>query len=166
MIPYSSLVPIILLSFAMGMYYAQWFLSKGNKKKMDILTWTNLIAVLAFIQLYRSIKSKNGLSISILLAVLVLVFTAVKGCQDGRATAVSVRKQDSIKAFLDTIGAKALKIDVLSVKVDTLNSYVKKVEALGLKRDSIHNIPVPVNQTFNTQIGSVKSKDFTIGAKN
>jgi len=142
------------------------FYQKIIKKVMGLLTWTNAIALLAFGLLCLGLGAKKRVGLSIFLAFLVLVFTIIKGCQDGKANTLSVLKQDTVRAFLDTIGAKTSKIDTLTIKVDTLNSYVKKVEAMGLRRDSVRNVPVPNNPIFNTHIGSVHSKDFTIGTKN
>lgn len=142
------------------------FYQKVIKSIMELLTWTNAVALLAFGLLCLGLSKKKKTGLSIFFGFLVLAFTVIKGCQDGRANTLSVLKQDTIKVDLDTIRAKTFKIDTLTVEIDTLNSYVKKVEAMGLRRDSIRNLPVPVNQTFNTRIGSVKSKDFTIGTKN
>ena len=132
---------------------------------MVILTWTNFIALLTFILLCRTWKDKKGRGLSVFIGFLVLLFTVIKGCQDGRATKLMAGKTDSIRWLIDTVATRSKSIDTLNIKIDTLTSYVKKVEAAGLRRDSVHNIPIPVSQTFDTRINSVKAHDFTIGIK-
>lgn len=127
---------------------------------MELLTWTNALALLAFVALFLDFSNKKRAG-SILLGVLVLVITIVKGCQDGRESKLMGSKTDSVRWLLDTLSARSAKIDTLVAKIDTFDVFLHRLSSMGVK--DVNNFPIFIKGNGNTSVQSYGQKGGQTG---
>lgn len=158
-----SALPIILLSFRIGLYPGGYLTRLQYKKikHMESQNLNNAITVLGFIAFalpfIMGLKNPTWIKLAaksslIIVGLLVMILSIIKNNKDTIKDTATKNEKDSLNSKILIIqdGNK-----LISSKLDTANVYIKRLDSMGVKRDSIRNIPI-ITKYFINNIGHIE----------